>query len=117
MRITKKDQKGTVPGFILTVIYYVVLLAYIYKQLALFWNHNQDGFSSSDILLDLDSLGSVDFKDYQMGVGIVLYSLYEKYDKQIESIDELSSYVNIYSVQGKLAVGDVKETFTNQRKL
>jgi len=52
-----------------------------------------------------------------MGVGILLYSLYEKFDKQIESTDELASYVNIFSVQGSLADGETKETFTNVRKL
>jgi len=31
MRITKKDQKGTVFGFVLTVIYYLILLTYIYQ--------------------------------------------------------------------------------------
>jgi len=30
MRITKKEQKGTVAGFILTVFYYIILLSYIY---------------------------------------------------------------------------------------
>jgi len=64
MRITKKDQKGTVAGFYLTVLYYALLIAYIYQQLSLFWTHDADGFAHSDVLLDFDVLGNVDLKNY-----------------------------------------------------
>ena len=52
-----------------------------------------------------------------MGIGIILYSLTGKFDEILKQNKEIDQYINIYSIQGTLKEGEIKEKLSNNQKM
>ena len=43
---TKKKAKGSITGFVLTMVYYLLLAGYFHNRVSLFWSHAEDKITS-----------------------------------------------------------------------
>jgi hypothetical protein len=97
-QFTKDEVKGTLPGFCFTVVYAAMLTYYAYNRLHLFWTHDEDSYSTYD-LVNMFEDGPVDFKETLFTKGVFLNSSIPKYEKVLQDEDQISQYVNIYSAE------------------
>ena len=53
---TKKKAKGSLAGFCLTVVFNILLLAYLHNRVSLFWTHSEDNINTSKVVIDDEEL-------------------------------------------------------------
>jgi hypothetical protein len=112
--ITKKGNRGTSIGYILTQVYRILIWAYVISQAMLFFNHKADSYESNIIQLDVDDMTPVKFKEMQIGIGLGITSLDPTVSKVITDPEELAKYVSITSLMATTEAGsnDPKYTLT-----
>ena len=62
--ITKKGNRGTSMGFILSCVYMIILWWYIISQFILFFNFEADSFEENIIQLDFDEMKPKKFEEF-----------------------------------------------------
>lgn len=87
---TRKGNRGTVFGFILSIAYMTTFWVYIGSQFALFFNFKADTHEESLILVNFEEEGDKHFSDFKMGIGLMLSSAGGKYNKEILDEELLS---------------------------
>ena len=88
--ITKKGNRGTSIGYILTQVYRILIWAYVISQAMLFFNHKADSYESNIIQLDVDDMTPVKFEEMQIGIGLGITSLDPTVSKVITDPEELA---------------------------
>ena len=61
--LTKKEARGTICGFVLTVVFYVLSAAYFGNRMHLFWSHDEDSYSTYDLVVDFEELGELKYEE------------------------------------------------------
>ena len=97
-KFTKKAAKGSLTGFICTVIWYILFWGYFLNRVMLFWNHHNDATSSVKTVLDFEELGKVEFGETEFATGVYISSASPRFKKVFESEEEIFQYIDIYSV-------------------
>tara|TARA_B110000285_G_C14957114_1_gene529763 strand:+ start:198 stop:476 length:279 start_codon:yes stop_codon:yes gene_type:complete len=87
---TRKGNRGTIFGFILSVAYMTIFWVYIGSQFALFFNFEADTHEESLILVNFEDEGDKHFDDFKMGIGLMLSSAGGKYNQDILDEELLS---------------------------
>jgi len=92
---TSKEARGTVPGFFISTLYFIIMGAYAYNRMHLFWTHEEDSFGTFDEQLDMDEEPEgFNLKDLKFSTGVMLNTAYPaRYSKVFESADELAKYI------------------------
>ena len=104
---TAKEAKGTVIGFCLSTVYFILLLAYLYKRIHLFWTHEEDTYQTYKIMFDFDEADNIFLEDTGFSAGVALQSTAPEYQSAINSHDELFQYIDIFSVSAIFESDDV----------
>ena len=98
-KYTSKETKGTITGFCLTTLYFFLLILYFYQRMTLFWTHDEDTFGQFQEALDMEKKEQYEYKDFQIGSGIMLWTTNPQYFSVFESEEEINQYVQIYSTE------------------
>ena len=86
---TAKETKGTITGCCLSAVYFILMLAYLYKRLHLFWTHEEDTYQTYKVMFDFEEAGNVLFEDTGFSAGVVLQTTAPEYESAMNSHDEL----------------------------
>ena len=111
--ITKKGSRGTTFGFVLTLIYFIILISYICSQAILFFNFKADLHDTNILKLNFDDFGSKNYDEFQMGIGVTLHSLSSKFENEISNAETLAEYISVESNQAY----NTAASFNNTQKL
>ena len=98
-KYTAKEAKGTMVGFIFSLIFIIMSGAYFVNRVMLFWSHDEDSYISFDLVVDFEELGEVEYKEAKFVTGVMLGSHTPAFAKVFESEELLSQYVRVYSAQ------------------
>jgi len=87
--------------------------------MALFWSHDEDSYSTYDLVVDFEELGEVEYKETKFVTGVSLSSSSPSFLPIFESEELLSQYVRVYSAQAALADAALFKgtTYTNIKDL
>ena len=74
-QLINKEQKGSTIGGLLSIIAYVLYLMFCFLIAENFWTHNEDRYSTNYFKYHYEDEGDVNYKDLNMGIGVVLNTL------------------------------------------
>jgi hypothetical protein len=72
--LTKKEARGTICGFVCTVIFNILSLYYFYNRMHLFWTHEEDSYGTYDLVANFTEMGEVEYKETRFVTGAMLGS-------------------------------------------
>ena len=102
---TAKEAKGTVIGFCLSTVYFILLLAYLYKRIHLFWTHEEDTYQTYKVMFDFEEAGNVLLEDMGFSAGMALMTTAPEYESAMNSHEELFQYIDISSAEAIFSKG------------
>ena len=104
--ITKKGNRGTTIGFVLSVVYMVLLWLYILSQFRLFFTFQADSYEHNIIELDFEEMEPANLEDLHMGIGLLFKTMDEtKYESALIDPKEFSQYIRVVSLEKHLEGG------------
>ena len=76
--LTKKGNRGTSIGFMLSVVYMTLLWLYVLSQAKLFFTFEADEYEHNIIEIDFEEMKPVKIQEFQMGIGLLFKSMNPK---------------------------------------
>ena len=76
--LINKEHKGSTIGGLLSIISYVLYLIFCYLIAENYWTHNNDSYSTNYFKYNYEEEGDVNYKDLNMGIGVLLNTLEPK---------------------------------------